>query len=181
MLLTSFIVVREKVSKSFFRNAIMPVKNSEILLGVLICVTIVGFLQSLIIFVLSKYVFAVSGLENMVGIMAIILLGCFIFSLMGMVIGSFLRTQESALLTGIFVSIILFVFSGAFIPLEHMSEVVFFLSKFNPFMLLEVFLKRVIIYRLAALTPDLVFIYLFECTLLWIVSISLFSRSKKQL
>ena len=181
MLLSSFIIVREKMSTSFFRNAILPVSNSTLLMGVLLSVTLVGFIQSSIVFFLAKYAFSISGLEHTAGILLIIVIGCVIFSLIGMVIGALLRTQESALLTGIFISIILFVFSGAFIPLELMSEVVFFLAKFNPFMLLEIMFKRSIIYRLDVFSLDLMVIYLVECVALAVYALFFFSRAKKQL
>ncbi|MDP7115733.1 MAG: ABC transporter permease [Candidatus Woesearchaeota archaeon] len=179
VLLSSFIIIREKNSRSFLRNAILPLSKTSILMGTILSVVIVGFLQSLIILFIGKFGFNISGLEDTLSLISIILVGCVLFTILGLTIGTLLKTQESALLSGIFMCTILFVFSGAFIPLELMSKTFFTLVRFNPFRLIEVFFKSAMTYKTTVFTGDLIMITVVELVAFGVVSYLAFSHYRK--
>jgi ABC-2 type transport system permease protein len=181
LLLSGLIVVREKQSRAFFRNSIMPLKDSSFLLGILITVVSIGFMQATLILLIAKHAFSLSGLDQMGVVLFISFMACVLFSVVGIVLGTILHSEESAILSGIILSLMLFVFSGIIIPLESMSEFVYSLSYLNPFVMIEIFLQRAMIYNITVFSADLVYVYVVEVVLFLIVGMILFKQAKKRI
>ena len=177
ILLTGLITVREKNSKAFFRNSIMPLKRRTLLLGALLSVAFVALVQAAIIYALSRFVFSVGGLEDIVGISLVVVFGCVLFNLIGILVGILMHSEESTVLTGIILSLLLFVFSGMVVPLENLTNLIYGATQANPFVLMEGFLKNVMVYNIPLFNETIV-IYVVEVFLLAVVSLLLFEKRK---
>jgi ABC-type multidrug transport system permease subunit len=181
VMLSGLIMVREKTSRAFFRNSIIPLKDINLAVGIVISVSLIGSLQAGIIMLLAKAFFGVTDLTNPLGLALAVMLSTAIFSLVGLLVGSIMHSEESTVLAAVIVSVILFVFSGVLMPVEIMTQAVYVFSKTNPFYICETFIKRITTYEISMFSRDIIITYLTEAVVLFGLSVAFFKRAKKKL
>ncbi|MGM5483557.1 MAG: ABC transporter permease [Nanobdellota archaeon] len=162
MLLSGLMIIKERKSPSFFRNIILPPNNNLLLIGILITVLIISSLQSIIITLIAKMFFNVSGIEKFSFLILIFLMASVLFSLLGLLLANILHSQDSFVVTGIILCILLFMLSGTVIPLELMAQGIYTFAKMNPFVLIESMIKNVMIYNINPFTVINIYLYIIE-------------------
>lgn len=148
VLLTSLLVVREKMSTAYFRNFITPTTDAFYIIGDYFTNLFIVLLQLLVIFLVGAYFF--NGALDINGLLkayVVIVLIITVFVLIGMLIGYLFRSEETSILAAIsFASIALF-FSSTILPLETLPTYIKDLAQFNPFVISEAILKSVLLFN----------------------------------
>ncbi len=146
LLMSSSSIISERASTSHFRNYITPTSNLLPLIGefisngLIIAFQITAMLTLLYFFFddLSWKLFAFSGI--------VLFMIASIFIFIGMIIGYLFNTKQSVTLASISVAIILFFFSNTLLPLEIMSSATRKIFLYNPFVMGESILKKMLLF-----------------------------------
>ena len=141
-------VMEEKTSKAYFRNFITPTKDILFVLGQYISNVIIILMQLLIIFtvmlIISKAV--VSPVILLTLLLTSFLTGS-VFVLLGMIIGYMFKSGETANIGAISVGALLLFFSNTILPIETLPGAIREVVQFNPFILGETALKKIILFN----------------------------------
>lgn len=160
ILLAGTLIMKEKSSSAYFRNFITPTSNFIFILGTYITTLLLAFVQILFVIIIGSIFFDVSILNNIFIVLLIVVFVITIFSLIGMVIGNLFQSEETATLTSIIISCVLFLFSSTIIPLEQMSRTVANIARMSPFVVSEIMLRKAIIFG-AGISFDINLLILF--------------------
>ncbi len=149
LLLSSILIVREKLSPAYFRNFITPTHDIVFILSDYATNLIILFLQLVIIFGVGLYFFR----ENLLSILlktsvSILLLSTFFISV-GMLLGYLFRSEETVVLAAFSLGILFLFLSGTILPLETLPESIRQIADFNPFVLGESLLKKIMLFNLS--------------------------------
>ncbi len=147
LLLSTTLVVREKSAKAYFRNFITPTPEFIFLLGTYITCLIILIAQLFIIF--GQAFFFLKG--ELLAVLANTTLFLFIISsvfiLIGMFIGYIFKSEETAILASMSVAAFLLFFSNTILPIETIPPSLKVLASFNPFVLGEAVMKKLILFQ----------------------------------
>ncbi len=143
VLLSSTMVIREKLSSAYFRNFITPVNGLWFIIGNYLSSIILISLQLLILF--GVVVYFVKGSLSIVSLVLILLLISSVFIFLGMIVGYLFKSEETATLGAISISSLLLLFSNTVLPLEVLSKIKD-VALYNPFVLAESALKKIILF-----------------------------------
>jgi ABC-type polysaccharide/polyol phosphate export permease len=146
LLMSSSSIISERASTSHFRNYITPTSSLLPLIGefisngIIIGFQIVAMLTLLYFFFddLSWKLFAFSGI--------VLFMIASIFIFIGMIIGYLFNTKQSVSLASISLAIILFFFSNTLLPLEIMSSATRKILLYNPFVIGESIIKKMLLF-----------------------------------
>ncbi len=148
VLLSSTVVIREKTTSVFFRNSISPTGNATFIIGHYLTNLVIVSLQLTIILAVSSYFFK-SEILGVLGWLAIgLLVVCTMFIFLGMLIGYLFRSEETSTLAAISVSAIFLFFSNTVLPIESLPTAIVRIVKYNPFILGETVIRKLIIFKL---------------------------------
>ena len=183
VMLAGTLVVMEKTSSSFFRNFVTPTANITFISGIFFTNVIVTLIQSMLIILVSTFVFGGAVLTNFVTIMVALFIIASLFTFIGMFLGYLFNTQEMVSLSGIMVSSLFILVSGILVPLEQMPEYMINISRYNPLLLGESILRKAIIFETEifneTMMRELFLLILFTLAMLMIVIIT--QRIKKEM
>ncbi|MFW6231000.1 MAG: ABC transporter permease, partial [Nanoarchaeota archaeon] len=146
-MLAGTLVVMEKTSSSFFRNFVTPTADIVFITGVFVSNLLVTLAQSLLILLVSTFVFGGAVLSNFVTIFVGLVVVASFFTLVGMVLGYLFSTQEIVSLAGISIGSLFILLSGILVPLEQMPDYMIRLSQYNPLLLGESILRKAIVFQ----------------------------------
>ena len=147
LLLSSVTVIREKVSKAYFRNFISPTKSVLFILATFITNISIIIIQLLIVFAVMAVIQpTITNTLFQVALSILIITSAFI--LLGMIIGYFFSSEETATIGAISIGSILLFFSNTIIPLETLSSGVQKVVDYNMFVASDAILRNVIIFNL---------------------------------
>jgi len=147
LLLSSALVVREKLSFAYFRNYITPAQDWIFLLGHFLTSFIIVSIQLIILFGVASFFFK-SALLNVLGNASIALIVIVaIFILCGMLIGYLFKSEETSLLATVFLASLFLFFSNTILPLETLPVYLKNIANFNPFVLSESILKKIMLFK----------------------------------
>ncbi|MFH1440409.1 MAG: ABC transporter permease [Candidatus Woesearchaeota archaeon] len=144
ILLSNITVLNEIHSQSYFRNFLVPVKNSMFVLGLFITNLIVVLFQIFVLLVIANIKFNVDLTTGLPSLIAVIFLVSSTFILIGMSIGYFIRKKETSILASTFIALAIFLFSDMIFPAEAMPKFAGFLAKLNPLVLGETMIRKII-------------------------------------
>lgn len=147
ILLSSTVIMKEKSSNAYFRNFITPTSNLMFIYGTFLTSFIVVFCQCIILFLTASVFFKVSIFSNIFYIAIAIVPITSIFIFIGMIIGYILNSEETTTLASICISCIFILFSSMIIPIENMSSGIGAIARASPFVLSEIILRQLIIFR----------------------------------
>lgn len=156
ILIGNTLVMREKKSRAFFRNKILPVRNEAFIIGTYLTVIILTLIQVLIVVLIGIIVFNVSLTFNVLSLIPIILLSIVLFSSIGMTIGYISSSEETAILISVILSIIFLLFSNLVIPTETMERTIGAVASLTPFNICEELLRRSLIFDATIITSGLI-------------------------
>ncbi|MEK6934650.1 MAG: ABC transporter permease [Nanoarchaeota archaeon] len=147
LLLSSGLIVRERSSSAYFRNFITPTKDGVFILGHFLTNFIILIVQLIIIMVIAT-IFFKDDLVNVLYASSISLFViCAVFVLIGMLLGYIFKSEETAMLAVICVASLFLFFSSTILPLETLPSYLKGIADFNPFVLSEGILKKVMLFK----------------------------------
>ncbi len=147
ILLSTTIIMMEKHSPAHFRNFITPIKDITFILGTYFTNIILVMLQVVIILAVSSYFFKTNILSSFLNISLLLLIITSLFTFIGMAIGYLFNSEETATLASISIGTILLLLSSTILPLETMPEYVSQIARFNPFVISESLLRKVLLFN----------------------------------
>jgi ABC-2 type transport system permease protein len=146
LLLSSAFVLNERASRAYHRNLIAPIGDKIMLAGELIFMLLIILLQTIVVLLIGSLFYNIPFFSNALTILPVCLVLSFVFILMGFIIGYIFNSAETGAIASISMSCILFLFSTSILPLEKMSVQLSKIAQFNPFIIGEGILKRVIFF-----------------------------------
>ncbi len=111
---------------------VAPINRLSIIVGKTIAQTTRGLLQGVIILVLASLLFGVSIQGNIILVFALLLLGVFSFVGLGVVLTSFAKDQETAMMVMMTLMFPMMFLSGVFFPVQQMPWYMQDISKALP-------------------------------------------------
>jgi len=156
ILLGTTLVMMEKHSPAYFRNIIAPTKDATFVLATYLTNIIIVLTQIIFIILISTFFFGSQIIYVLHNLLLILFLVSTLFSFIGMLIGYIFTSEETGMLGAISVSSILLLISNMILPIESMPEYVMNIARFNPFVLGQTILQRIVIFNthLKVLLPD---------------------------
>ncbi len=146
IMLSSILIMKEKISEAFFRNFITPTHGFLFILGNYISTLLLVIVQLLIIMSIASFFF--SGLfSNFVPIILLIIIASSLFILLGMFLGYLFRSEETVMLGSISIASIFLFFSNTILPIESLPETLKSLANVNPFVVSETLLRRLLLFQ----------------------------------
>jgi ABC-type multidrug transport system permease subunit len=147
ILAASTIVMKEKNSRAYFRNLIMPAPTFIFFTGAVITTTILAAIQIVVILLIGSLAFDVNIMLNPLLLIAGLLFSVWFFALLGIVFGFLFNSEETTTLISIITGVILFLFSSVIIPMESMDPLLASIARFNPFVLAELLLRNSLLFE----------------------------------
>ena len=146
ILMSATSVVREKKSNAYFRNFITPTNDWLFLIGQYLTDMSIIFAQILIILGVASLAITGLSLQSYLFAGLVLLILASIFTFIGMAIGYLFSTEESATLAAASTSLLFLLFSNTILPLEALTGTLRDIVTYNPFVIGESILKRLILF-----------------------------------
>jgi len=148
ILLASTLLINEKATFAYFRNFITPTSGLTFLIGNFLTNWLIAVFEVLLIIIFSAiFLFKTNFLVIALLSIMILSVGSVVFILIGMIIGYSFRSSETANLAAISISSIMLFFSNTVLPLEALPTYIKSIVMFNPFVVIESMLKKVILFN----------------------------------
>lgn len=147
VLLSTTIVIREKLSLAYFRNFITPTSDIVYMIGTYLTNIVIIMVQIGILFAVSLYFFKEQLLNVAASLAIVILIIASVFILIGMIIGYLFKSEETSTLAAISLSSILLFFSNTILPLESLPDKFSKIVKYNPFVISESVVKKILLFN----------------------------------
>lgn len=147
ILLSSSNIIAEKTSTAYFRNFITPTNDFLFILGQYISIMVIALLQIAVVIATLFYFVPEPGIVAylLVGVVLATIASLFIF--VGMLVGYMFNTKETVTLASLSIGIFLLFFSNTIIPLETISGVTRKIIYYNPFILGESIIKKLLLFN----------------------------------
>lgn len=146
ILLSSTFVIMEKKSKAYFRNFITPTGDFIFVLATYLTTVILMTLQLGVILAVANFAFGADVLPTIHISVPVLLLIVTMFTLIGMLIGYLFKSEETATLAAISTGSIFLFMSSVILPIESMPEYVARIAAYNPFVISELLVRKIIIF-----------------------------------
>jgi len=124
---------------------VAPINRLSIILGKTLAQTARGLLQGILILALSVTLFGVNIQGNILLVFGLLLLGVFSFVGLGVVITSFAKDQETAMMLMMTLMFPMMFLSGVFFPIQQMPWYMQGVSKFLPLTYASTALRKVMV------------------------------------
>lgn len=169
ILMGNILVMREKTSRAYFRNLIMPVQEWVFILGTYLTTSIISLLQVAIIIGIGVVIFGTHLDFNVFRITPILFLAVIIFSSIGMIIGYLTSSEETSIMAAIILTLIFLLFSNMIIPIETMDATIGTVAKLTPFNIAEMILRRNLVFGSEISTSNYFTVIVFTIQLIILV------------
>ncbi|MFH1638534.1 MAG: ABC transporter permease [Candidatus Woesearchaeota archaeon] len=146
ILMSSSTMVREQKSLAYFRNFISPTFDGLYVLGQFISIFSVILVQLLMVLGIASLFLSGITWQVYLIIGSILLIFATVFIFLGMGIGYLFSTEEGVTIGAISVALVSLLFSNAILPIEALSGFLRKAVMYNPFVIAEMILKRVILF-----------------------------------
>jgi ABC-type multidrug transport system permease subunit len=148
LLFSNVVTLLEIHNKAYLRNIIAPVDDLIFTAGLALTNFIVVAFQIIVLFLVAQFVFRLDVFGNISALLAITALLAAIFIFAGMTIAYLSKTNQSSILMTTFVALAFFLFSNAINSLEAMPKLAATIAQFNPVVIANSALKKILIYNL---------------------------------
>lgn len=180
--MSSITIVRERKASAYFRNFITPTFGGTFMLGQYLSLISIILLQLIIILAfISTFLHGLSLITYVyIGLILLLLASLFIF--MGICLGHLLSSGESVILGAVSISALLLIFSNAILPSEALTGILRKIVYYNPLMIGENILKRLILFdsSFAMIRPLLLSLVIWLLATIIIASIALTLTKRKR-
>ncbi len=146
MVLSSSVVLTERRARANFRNFMTPTGNLAFVLAAYVTCMIILVIQMVVLILGTIYLTEVNVLPVIDRASFILFLASSVFVLLGMLIGYLFKSDETTTLASISVASLLIFFSNAIIPSESMGGLFGCVAKYNPLIITESLMKRVVLF-----------------------------------
>lgn len=130
LLLSTQLIISDRNSPAFFRNMISPLNSFVYILAMYITNLIITALQVAIMLAVAVGYFKLSF--ELPYVILILIIATSIFSFIGMIIGYFFNSEETATIAAISTSALLMFLSDLIIPIESIPRLLLKYIKYNP-------------------------------------------------
>jgi ABC-type multidrug transport system permease subunit len=179
ILLGNILISKERKSRAFFRNIISPTHSLILPFGAYLTSLMIILLQVFVIFILCIIILPISIYIFPFELFIIILFGCSIFILIGIILGNIIESEETLIIISILLTIILLIFSNVLLPIEVIPPFLHFMIKLNPFYIVSEILSKQLINGIEIKLMLLDFIkLLFYFSITFILSLITFDKNK---
>jgi ABC-type multidrug transport system permease subunit len=157
ILLSSTLVLREKKTRAYIRNFITPTWDFTFILGSYLTCLIILSLQFLLVFAGVIWILGTPLLPILPNILVVLFVSLSVFIFLGMFIGYIFRSEETTIFAAVLIAAILMFFSNTIIPIETISGTFNKFAIFNPLVVSEIALKKVILFEfgISSVLPEL--------------------------
>jgi ABC-type multidrug transport system permease subunit len=146
ILLSATFVSKEKKTKAYFRNFMTPTKDFTFILASCITCLIILAVQFLFIFLGLIFILKISFAGMFLDIILVLLSSFLVFTFIGMFIGYIFRSEETIVFASVLIAAILMFFSNTILPIETISAMFKDFAIFNPVVVLDMALKKIILF-----------------------------------
>jgi ABC-2 type transport system permease protein len=157
---------------------VAPINRLSVILGKTFAQMARGILQGVLILVLAVMLFGVTIHGNILLVFALLLLGVFSFVGLGVVLTSFAKDQETAVMMMTTIMFPMMFLSGVFFPVEQMPWFMQSISKFLPLTYVADALRKVMVLGadIPAITTELSILIVFG-VVMTAIAVPLFKRA----
>ncbi|MGE0793134.1 MAG: ABC transporter permease [Candidatus Woesearchaeota archaeon] len=149
LILASTLIVVEKQSNATFRTFTTPTKGEYFIITNFITTFLIVIAQIVVVLGVTSYFIPNFILENIYVNLVLISLAISLFTMIGMIIGYILKTQQATNMATIFVGTIFLFISNIMFPLETISPLLKNIASFNPFVITSELLRKSIIFKIS--------------------------------
>ena len=146
LLLSSSNIITEKQSLAYFRNFITPTYDFLFILGQFLSNMTIILVEVLVVMATLYYFVPEPGLVSYLFATLVLLIAASLFVSLGMLIGYMFNTKQTVILGALSAGIIALFFSNTILPLETLSSVARKILMYNPFVLAEGLIKKLLIF-----------------------------------
>ncbi|HNW27728.1 MAG TPA: ABC transporter permease [Spirochaetota bacterium] len=143
VMLTSMSIVKERESGTMEQIVVSPIRPMEFIMGKTIPFAIIGFIDMLIVSIITIFWFGVPFKGNIL----FLYFAAFFYILCSLAVGIFIstisKTQQQAMMSFFLYFIPAILFSGFAFPIYAMPETIQFITYFNPLMYFIVIIRGV--------------------------------------
>lgn len=147
ILLASTLIMSEKKSRAFFRNFITPTNDIVFNTGMFLSAFIIILVQVILFLIVSQIFFKTDLLASVFSSSIMLIIVITFFVSFGMLIGYLFKSNETNTLASISISSLFLFLSSAVLPLESMPEKFRMIAGFNPFVIGETALRKIIFFN----------------------------------
>ncbi|WGM88796.1 MAG: ABC transporter permease [Candidatus Bathyarchaeum tardum] len=157
---------------------VAPINRLSVILGKTLAQMARGILQGVLILGLATMLFGVTVHGNILLVFALLLLGVFSFVGLGVVLTSFAKDQETAVMMMTTIMFPMMFLSGVFFPIEQMPWFMQTISKFLPLTYVADSLRKVMVLGadIPALTSELSILIVFGIAMI-AIAVPIFKRA----
>ncbi len=146
IMLSSNLVIMEKTSRAYFRNFTTPTSDITFIGANYLTTFIVALLQVIIVLIIAAFIFKTDLLAGIALVLIIVLLAISLFSFIGLIIGHFYSSEETASIASISIASLFLLLSNLILPLESMPQAIIDIAKYNPFVIASELLKKAVLF-----------------------------------
>lgn len=148
LMLASMLEIREKTNRVYLKNFITPTSSITFLVSNFITNILVIVIQLAIIFGVAWYFFREQLVVSLGGMAIILALITTFFILLGMIIGTLFKSEETGTIATISLGFIFLFFSSSILPIETLPSIIQKITAYNPFFIGESLLNKVLLFQL---------------------------------
>ncbi len=147
LMLSSNLVIMEKTSRAYFRNFTTPTRDIFFIGAHYLTTFIVALLQVMLVMIIATFIFKTALLASILLILIIVFLSITLFTFIGLIIGHFYNSEETASIASISVASLFLLLSNLILPLESMPQTVIKIAQYNPFVMASELLKKAVLFN----------------------------------
>lgn len=147
ILLSSTLVMMEKMSRAYFRNFVTPTRDTTFIFSAYLTNMLILILQLVIILAISTIFLREIVLLGLLKSLPLLLLITTIFTFIGICIGYLFNSEETSTLASISVGAMMIFLSNLILPLESMPDYVRQIAAYNPFVISEIVLRKLMVFN----------------------------------
>ena len=146
VLLSSTLVLKEKKTKAYFRNFLTPTWDFTFIFGSYLTSLIILSIQFLLIFAGIILILKIPIFGVLPSVLLVLFMSISVFVFLGMFIGYLFRSEETTIFAAVLTASVLMFFSNTILPIETISSSFNKFAVFNPLVVSETALKKVILF-----------------------------------
>src|SRR3989339_719878 len=139
-------IVSPRKTKAFFRNFITPTWDFTLIFGSYLSCLIILTLQFILVFAGIEWILKVSLIDSILPVSLVLFLSLTLFIFMGMFIGYVFKSEETTIFASVLIAAGLMFFSNTILPIETLSGSFKKFVLFNPLVILDISLKKIILF-----------------------------------
>ncbi len=147
-MLAATLVINEKTTNASFRNFITPTSDSVFLIGVYLTSLVMVIFQLILVFLVAVFFLEAASVAVFSSLILPLFLIVSVFICSGILIGYVFNSQETSTLASLFFVSACLLFSNTILPIESIPGLVKNVFLWNPFVVSESLLRKILLFNL---------------------------------